>query len=98
MIVALSRFTYSKEKQKYRKIIDKVEIGDYLILDNVSTKNRNVKYKLNSFINHMGSSLESGHYQAYVRHPKEERWLNFDDAYVTEQDCQKSETLFNSFK
>lgn len=70
MIVALSRFTYDKERQNYRKLTDKVQIGDYLLLDNVQTKARNVKYKLNSFINHMGSTLESGHYQAYVRHPR----------------------------
>lgn len=97
-MVVLSRFTYDKQKQNYGKITDRVVAGDYLLLSNLHVTTRNVKYKLNSFINHMGSTPLSGHYQSYVRHPTEDdRWLVFDDHYVMEMQCKSTDELFRSF-
>jgi len=74
-------------------------VSDYLLPSHLKVgSSSSVKYKLNSFINHMGSTPLSGHYQAYVRHPSEHgRWLVFDDHYVMEMDCKSTEGLFGSF-
>jgi hypothetical protein len=97
-VVVLSRFTYDKAKQNYGKITDKVVAGDYIFLSDIKSISSKNKYKLNSFINHMGSTPLSGHYQTYVRHPTEDsRWIVFDDAYVTETECKSTESLFSTF-
>mgnify|MGYP000868671102 FL=1 len=98
-MVVLSRFTYNKQTQNYGKITDKVVADDYLLPSNLRNgSNRSVKYKLNSFVNHMGSTPLSGHYQAYVRHPHEQgRWLVYDDHYVMEMECKSTKELFDSF-
>lgn len=95
-MVVLSRFTYNKQTQGYGKITDKVVVGDYLIPSTLrGGSSMSVRYKLNSFINHMGSTPMSGHYQTYVRHPSEDnRWMVFDDHYVTELACKNTEGLF----
>lgn len=45
----------------------------------------------------MGHNAESGHYQAYVRHPTEAQWLNFDDSYVTSNVCENVIELMENF-
>lgn len=71
-IISLSRFTYNKQSQSYGKITDRVSASDYFFPSNIlGPEAKSSKYKLNGFINHMGSTPMSGHYQAYIRHPTE---------------------------
>lgn len=45
----------------------------------------------------MGSTSNSGHYQAYVSN-HQHSWINFDDDYVTEISVKNNVDLFNNFK
>lgn len=52
--------------------------------------NGSIHYRLNGFINHLGDKMESGHYQAYVRHPEtRSNWIWIDDDQVKEIECSK---------
>jgi ubiquitin C-terminal hydrolase len=85
LIVVLSRFTYDLGRSARRKVCDRVRIDNWLLFGNITEPQKPDNYRLTSFINHLGKNAESGHYQSYVRYPKHEnRWLNFDDDFVTE--------------
>lgn len=45
----------------------------------------------------MGSTSNSGHYQAYASN-HQQSWINFDDDYVTEITVKSSGDLFDKFK
>jgi ubiquitin C-terminal hydrolase len=84
LIIALSRFSYDPINNIKRKVCDRVRMENYLIFGNLTSTKKQDNYKLIAFINHMGKNAESGHYQAYIRHPRQDnKWLNFDDDFVT---------------
>lgn len=61
-----------------------------------TTENPSSVYQLAAVITHAGSSADSGHYQAYVRDPKDldgARWWKFNDDKVSEVSKEKIETL-----
>ena len=85
LIVVLSRCTYDIGRKDRRKVCDRVRVDNWLLFGNITEATKPDNYKLTSFINHLGKNAESGHYQSYVRYPKQDnRWLNFDDDFVTE--------------
>ena len=47
--------------------------------------NEEVLYNLLGVINHVGSSLEKGHYYAYFHNEKDEFWYKFDDRTVSQE-------------
>jgi ubiquitin C-terminal hydrolase len=99
LIVVLARFTYDIHRSAKRKVCDRVKIDNWLMFGNLTSPTKPDNYKLISFINHMGKNAESGHYQAHARHPKrEDRWLNFDDDFVTECIYKKVAELVRNFK
>ena len=48
----------------------------------------------------MGSTSNSGHYQAYISNVEnqQQNWINFDDDYVTQVTVKNTTELFNNFK
>ena len=71
LIVVLSRFTYDLDRGVRRKVCDRVRIDNWLPFGNITDPLKPDNYCLTSFINHMGKNAESGHYQSYVRYPKQ---------------------------
>mgnify|MGYP002345526216 FL=1 len=72
---------------------------NYLIFGYLTNNQKQDNYKLIAFINHMGKNAESGHYQAYVRHPRDDlKWLNFDDEFITQSPYSKVADLVNNFR
>jgi ubiquitin C-terminal hydrolase len=99
LIVVLSRFSYDLKQKIKRKVCDRVAIDNWLVFGNLTSSQKQDNYKLVAFINHMGSNAESGHYQTHVRHPfVEDKWLNFDDEFVTESVYTKAKDLIENFK
>ena len=66
----------------------------------IAEENNKKTYKLVSFLNHMGNTSNSGHYQAYVSYMsnQQQNWINFDDDYVTQITVKNTLELFNNFK
>ena len=61
---------YDVNLQKKRKILDVVNLEDYIHFGNINTNSKiKAKYRLTSFVVHLGNQAESGHYQVYVKHP-----------------------------
>lgn len=99
LVVVLSRFSYDAENNQKRKVCDRVRMDNYLIFGHLTSKQHQDNYKLVAFINHMGKNAESGHYQCYVRHPRDDnKWLNFDDEFVTQTPYSKIGDLVSNFR
>ena len=80
-------------KSKFRDDLSSALPG--MSLDS-TTENPSSVYQLGAVITHAGSSADSGHYQAYVRDPKDIegiRWWKFNDDKVSEVSREKVETL-----
>lgn len=98
LVIVLSRFSYDIQNSAKRKVCDRVRMENYLMFGLLTNKNKPDNYKLIAFINHMGKNAESGHYQAYIRHPKVDKWLNFDDEFITETPHTKVADLMSNFR
>lgn len=80
-------------KSKFRDELSSILPGVSL---DTTTENPSPVYQLSAVITHAGSSADSGHYQAYVRDPKDIegiRWWKFNDDKVSEVNREKIETL-----
>ena len=99
LIIVFSRFSYDAQNNLKRKVCDRVKMENYLIFGYLTNNQKQDNYKLIAFINHMGKNAESGHYQAYVRHPRDDlKWLNFDDEFITQSPYSKVADLVNNFR
>lgn len=45
-------------------------------------------YEISAVVTHLGNSIESGHYMAWVRE-NEEEWTKYDDDTVYQQPAEK---------
>lgn len=80
-------------KSKFRDDLSSALPG--ISLD-TTTENPSSVYQLGAVITHAGSSADSGHYQAYVKDPKDIegiRWWKFNDDKVSEVSREKVEML-----
>jgi uncharacterized UBP type Zn finger protein len=50
--------------------------------DTIVATNKSTRYCLSSAINHIGRSIEAGHYTYTVRNPCTGQWLKFNDDKV----------------
>ncbi|CAF1045772.1 unnamed protein product [Adineta ricciae] len=85
LIVQLKRFSYTRyHRDKIEDLVDcplhDLDLSQFVL--NPEQK-KNTKYDLIGVSNHMGS-LGGGHYTAYAKNSKDERWHSFDDSYVSD--------------
>lgn len=102
LIVTLKRFLHAKTAGDTAKItthvqfpVEKLELQRYFVSSQVArvaeAEAEASSYRLVGVVNHIGSSLRSGHYTAFCRsgaqHTSDERseseWLKFNDEKVT---------------
>ena len=81
LIIVLKRFTY--DGQKIHTPIESFgpEISFHELFSQSSPNRKSCDYKLNSIIDHHGSS-HGGHYTAQAKHRIEEKWFLYDDQNV----------------
>ena len=81
LCIALKRFEYNLINNRRKKIASPVEFKEKLDLTDycqVLESSFTAKYELNSVIEHIGSSANSGHYKAFVKAPSG-KWYERDD-------------------
>lgn len=84
LIIALARFVRdSRDPTKFVKDFSKVDLQQDLDLKSCIPNERPLKYKLIGVINHLGSTIQCGHYTATCKNPADGKWYNYDDANVT---------------
>ncbi len=85
----LSRFRYGLLGGS--KIDDHVPMkSTFKIADDWTTSGHGAKYRCRAFIEHIGDSLESGHYICYARY--NDGWWCFDDETVTKVSREEAES------
>ncbi|KAI9334218.1 hypothetical protein DFJ73DRAFT_39101 [Zopfochytrium polystomum] len=78
-ILVISTPRFGQDHRKGSKNQLPVEIPDRVVL---RTASGDATYTLRAICNHIGSSVQRGHYVAVVRADAFECWLEFDDAHV----------------
>ncbi|KAI4471387.1 ubiquitin carboxyl-terminal hydrolase [Holotrichia oblita] len=73
LILTLKHFRYDPASQQRTKLLQRVKLDSYLVLDSV-------RYDLYAAVVHCGSSVDSGHYYTYAR--DETEWYKFNDYVV----------------
>ncbi|KAK9751600.1 Ubiquitin carboxyl-terminal hydrolase [Popillia japonica] len=73
LILTLKHFRYDPVSQQRTKLLQRIKLDSYLVLDNV-------RYDLYAAVVHCGSSVDSGHYYTYAR--DETDWYKFNDYMV----------------
>lgn len=73
LILTLKHFRYDPVSQQRTKLLQRVKLDSYLLLDSI-------KYELYAAVVHCGSSVDSGHYYTYAR--DEGEWYKFNDYVV----------------
>jgi uncharacterized UBP type Zn finger protein len=62
------------------KICRPIHVPEYITVSSkLSSSNRFLQYRIDSFIEHMGDSARGGHYRFYLATPDEEYFLISDD-------------------
>ncbi|XP_078448386.1 ubiquitin carboxyl-terminal hydrolase 9-like [Wolffia australiana] len=85
LVIHLKRFSYNRfMKNKLDTFVNfpvtDLDLGLYVM--NKSTSPKSLAYELYAVINHYGG-LGGGHYTAYAKLTKENRWYHFDDSHVS---------------
>lgn len=91
LLVQLKRFEFNPKTFNMSKILKEVnyplflDMDKYCLEDNINKKlkTKNV-YELNSIINHLGASLQSGHYTSF--HKINNQWFYADDSDIQKVD------------
>lgn len=91
LLIQLKRFEFDAKTFRMSKIHKEVnypiflDMDNYCLNDNVNKniKNKNI-YTLTSIINHLGGSLQSGHYTSF--HKINEQWFYADDTDIEKVD------------
>ncbi|KAG4073636.1 hypothetical protein HA402_000860 [Bradysia odoriphaga] len=74
LMMVLKRFDGSNAKK-----LSKINVPSSIDMTPYTANERNTTYELMGYINHMGQSLEDGHYTASVKSPQNQ-WILYDDA------------------
>jgi ubiquitin C-terminal hydrolase len=83
LVIQLKRFQYSMKTNNFIKISNEVnyplflDMNKYCLKDNINTNIDNNIYELTNIINHLGNSLDSGHYTSH--HKINDKWFYADD-------------------
>lgn len=91
LIIQLKRFEFNTKTFRMSKIMNEVnyplfiDMNKYCLQDNENNKinSKNI-YNLTSIINHLGGSLQSGHYTSF--HKINNQWFSADDADIQKID------------
>ncbi|KAL3628125.1 hypothetical protein CASFOL_027171 [Castilleja foliolosa] len=84
LVIHLKRFSYTRfSKNKLETLvdfpIDEFDLSNYVIQKNNTVSSR---YKLYAVSNHYGG-MGGGHYTAFAKHNRVDRWYEFDDSHVS---------------
>jgi len=81
----LKRFVFDEERHTFRKRICPIIIPTTLTTKDVGAKSgRGFVYKLVAVINHLGSTMQGGHYTANCYNAWSDKWVTYDDSRVGE--------------
>lgn len=86
LILQLKRF--SLDGQKHHNFTRFPETLDIFEFCSSARENGSLTYSLYGVICHIGSTIRSGHYVAYIKNPKTEKWYKYDDSRVTEESTE----------
>ena len=97
LIVQLKRFNYTLDcRNKIDLLIDcplrELDLSEFVLNPDEKPK---AKYDLIAVSNHMGG-LGGGHYTAYAKNSRDQKWHTFDDSYVcdTREDSVISKSAY----
>lgn len=95
LIIQISRFKANSYGIICEKLHTKVKLPKELVID--SNMDKRQKYRLFSFVEHSGQTLNSGHYRAYANHPNAEQlWFLFDDQDVSRVSSANVDSVLDS--
>ncbi|XP_019870957.2 ubiquitin carboxyl-terminal hydrolase 35 isoform X2 [Aethina tumida] len=79
LILTLKHFKYDPVSQQRTKLLQKVELDEFIQLETV-------QYKLYAAVIHFGSSVDSGHYYTFARDSDD--WYKFNDCSVVKTSAE----------
>jgi hypothetical protein len=80
LICQVKRFTHLGHKINDNfKFSDQLDVSEFVSDETEGSR----KYNLYGVICHLGHSMRSGHYVAYIRNPASKFWYKYDDSHVT---------------
>jgi ubiquitin C-terminal hydrolase len=85
LIISLKRFKFNPDTRQIRKLCTAIKFPEILDLcETVTGPNKNQStYSLYAISNHLGDSIQFGHYITHCRHPKKDAWFVLNDSDVS---------------
>ena len=94
LLFCLQRYkSGTKNSDAVQYPIKGLDMSKHLRNDNHKYKDEDMLYDLYAIVNHLGNTLNSGHYIADCYNEENDSWYNFNDSTVTKITCVDDEAL-----